>query len=93
MTEEDAKTKWCPYSRLEAWPFPPDSPMATGYTAAEVNQGRCIGSACMAWRWVQRVKNQDDLDAQSNMMMYPVKRIRPILENTEQGHCGLAGKP
>jgi hypothetical protein len=47
MTEEQAKTKWCPQTHMKTlwdasvrdgerdpnWPF------------------RCIGSACMAWQW------------------------------------------
>jgi hypothetical protein len=36
MTEEEAKTKWCPFMR---------TPHALGPTA-----NRCIASECMAWR-------------------------------------------
>lgn len=35
MTEEEAKTKWCPFARDV------DGAPTTN----------CIGSACMAWRW------------------------------------------
>lgn len=49
MTEEEAKTKWCPFVRL-------------GETAIGSTYNRCgpeaslycIGSACMAWRWNER---------------------------------------
>lgn len=36
VTEEEAKTKWCPEVRSE--------------NPGEENM-YCIGSACMAWRW------------------------------------------
>ena len=52
MTEDDAANCWCPFVRV---PFMP--------TQASVNRAgdglkdpgqlyRCIGSRCMAWRWV-----------------------------------------
>jgi len=44
MTEDEAKTKWCPFRRgVEQWP--------SGVT---IKIGEpCIASACMAWRWGQ----------------------------------------
>jgi hypothetical protein len=33
MTEDEAKTKWCPKIEHRGW-------------------GKCIGSGCMAWRWI-----------------------------------------
>jgi hypothetical protein len=56
VTEQDAKTKWCPFARV-----PLSDAHDFGATAmAAVNRSdfsdtpeypRCIGSACMAWRW------------------------------------------
>jgi hypothetical protein len=62
MTEEEAKTRWCPFARC--------IPATTTETSATFNTGLpsfnryqsegvqrlpggagCIGSACMAWRW------------------------------------------
>jgi len=49
MKESEAKTKWCPFSRLAAfgasggWNRRDDGLIAAG--------NHCIGSACMAWRW------------------------------------------
>lgn len=75
MTEEEAKTKWCPFARVGS----------EGNRAFDVGNTiqadcHCIGSACMAWRWT----------------------LLPILgdagfvrghRQTDQGFCGLAGKP
>lgn len=44
MTEDEAKTKWCPFARVSYGKYScnrsdHDSPV-----------GKCIGSKCMAWR-------------------------------------------
>lgn len=52
MTEDDAKTKWCPFARVHRT-------KASDEAAAAVNrplemmdgEAFCLGSGCMAWRW------------------------------------------
>lgn len=44
MTEEEAKTKWCPFPRNEK--------------DFAVHGTRCLASQCMAWRW-DMVRNPD----------------------------------
>ena len=66
MTEVEAKTKWCPESRI-----PPDNLQVTGPSANRMQGGdaTCLASGCMMWRWYEKTSE------------------------TENGYCGLAGKP
>jgi len=76
MTEEQAKTKWCPMVRVF---------MSTeeGAAAASVNSTqklehtRCIASGCMMWRWTkvpEQVRVRDEIHMSNG-----------------EGYCGLAG--
>ena len=82
MTQEEAKTKWCPMvrtglvagmavnhhagSRLDA---PPQGGVH--------DETRCVASACMMWRW-------DSLPASGSV-------VHAAYE--PKGYCGLAGAP
>ena len=79
MTEEEAKTKWCPFARdimgnggnRMAYgggeeDGPDNDDCAVQYAAEMASMHPCIGSFCAAWRWVPREPS---------------------------GYCGLAGKP
>lgn len=79
MTEEEAKTKWCPFGRPE--------------TAAT---DRCIGSACMAWRWKPQL--WEHVSAGSPPSTYVAKEEtdgygRKGKAIPREGFCGLAGRP
>lgn len=43
MTEDEAKTKWCPQTQFD----PQRTPQ--GFHPSQT----CLGSACMAWRWIE----------------------------------------
>ncbi len=92
MTEEEAKTKWCPFVRMIAGKIADDGKSEHRDGTTPFNRivdgengryayprvaGCCIGSACMAWRY-----SVEGLDKTTEEMRkgYP-------------GYCGLAGKP
>jgi hypothetical protein len=86
LTEEEAKKKWCPHTRLyqsnitqvfnRAVTVDKDSKMIASYDNCP--GARCIGSQCMAWTWVEP-KNLRDIDLVTG-------DIEPA---SRQGRCGL----
>lgn len=56
MTEEEAKTKWCCGGPMQ---FLAASTLHSGDNILP-DEGRCVASACMAWRWVREVKIEAD---------------------------------
>jgi len=89
MTEEEAKTKWCPHSRVVLYDKEREAAkraLSSGHNRAAFTSShdvstdclnpefcRCIASECMAWRW----------EFIGSTAGY---------SNTE-GCCGLAGRP
>ena len=64
MTEDEAKTKWCPMVRLA----PLGANESYRYSTNRMNdrirgivrEARCIASDCMAWRWIDRGGSRQD---------------------------------
>lgn len=98
MTEEDAKTKWCPFVRFvsvnnrgESETSIPRNPPITA----------CIGSACMAWRWKNDYERRWDLPKDKPPEGEGWQRVEAIggvahwvrQHATPHGFCGLAGAP
>ena len=101
MTEDEAKTKWCPESI-----FAVDSP--TGQSGNRWDNGdgsstgsyannacNCLGSACMAWRRIKDISNLAEIEKARQLMAVGsgYYKIEPEFKNTEHGYCGKAGKP
>lgn len=94
MTEDEAKTKWCPFTRVvvafadtmsQAATANRDQPSTYG---AYPGPTSCIGSVCMAWRWAQPgIVAGLDLSgtAEEVAARYP--------DAKSDGYCGLAGAP
>ncbi len=67
MTEQEALTKWCPFARIfpagDFWQSSNGRDMTVLQASlAEGDLGnlsRCLGSACMAWRWISKIASQD----------------------------------
>lgn len=45
MTEDDAKTKWCPMTRIG------DMNVPTGINRGNNSNNKCIASDCMVWKF------------------------------------------
>lgn len=86
MTEEEAKTKWCPFSRVVGREVDSNELSSASNRYAMTDYfplgSHCIGSSCMAWRWVYSDPNE-------------AKTKGGILLPHSQwpGFCGLAGNP
>lgn len=77
MTEQEARTKWCPMVRITWYPTPAPETSISGWNRDEMNTN-CMASDCMMWRWHLRGAMVDDKYDEN----YPL-----------EGHCGLGGKP
>lgn len=90
MTEEEAKTKWCPFVRHAYTPMQ----FETNPTAISINRCvekdkqaegcSCIGSQCMAWRWIlapQQTVSFNEESANPKAGSY-----------VAIGYCGLVGR-
>ena len=84
MTEDEAKMKWCPQTRVNGASHSYNVEWHTNRpSVADVdveNFDRCAGSACMAWRWVTEQVFNDAFGEVTKT-------------KTSQGYCGLAGSP
>lgn len=90
MTEEEAKTKWCPFARAGG-PMGSEAqgtsynrwPSSDGTTKAMLEESghiKCISSACMAWR-------------RRRWFWWPAWTVGEQMRRAKIGRCGLAGKP
>jgi hypothetical protein len=95
MTEDEAKTKWCPFARVggpmqsiaegtsyNRWPG------SDGTTEAMLGENHItlfIGSACMAFRWLP--------DATATLSGHTITNLTERAHSGRLGYCGLAGKP
>ena len=83
MTEDEAKTKWCPMVRRPGWADTAKPALFVGNLPEhghEYFDGGCIGSACMMFRHatIERVDfNSNNVVTTRNELTY---------------YCGLAGK-
>ncbi len=83
MTEDQARTKWCPFARQMVSINQGQSPIAL----ASANRfdgdqvAMCLGSGCMAWRETEGARSGAWVGGEQD----PPRPAR--------GYCGLAGAP
>jgi hypothetical protein len=84
MTEDEAKTKWCPMFRVSHAGAGGSQYSTTSFEMKDNrnfrSQSECLASACMAWRWNETTYSGRYGDT-------------PTGEAPTEGHCGLAGRP
>lgn len=77
MTEDEAFDRWCPHSRRY---HEQGSYNRTDNKWHVPESTNCVGSRCMAWRWVK------------DPLVEFVANDKTVLGQTsEHGYCGLAG--
>lgn len=83
MTEDEAKTKWCPFAR-KPWTSYDATPQGVNRArdGAKAVKCNCLASGCMAWRVETEARWFDAVGQGAHVKQVSVG-----------GHCGLAGSP
>ena len=90
MTEDEAKTKWCPMVHVRANVMYADGPdddatkRRIDLAEAEHRKSMCIGSQCMMWRSTKVIDYNDPVEVTHAATVYRTNIVF---------YCGLAGKP
>ena len=98
MTEDEAKTKWCPFARVAYDGFNGNRFCAEEHNRIALNpaSSRCIGSNCMAWRWkieLLKITPKTGHSYITNKENVNFVETGAVIEKIEkEGYCGLAGK-
>lgn len=103
LTEEEAKTKWCPKYQASAAEGADNRPLGKGPDGRlDINtmhrDSCCIASACMAWRQSGGQKYEIgaaeiDVWTKAGWLVAGIKDGNATVIMPIRGYCGLAGKP
>jgi len=87
LSEEEAKTKWCPMVR-----YSQNFNDLTSNRPGEYDHPYCMASDCMMWRWENQEAWIDRIEemrkTSPKMSTQELSEIFP-----RKGFCGLGGKP
>ena len=97
MTEDEAKTKWCPQYRVGVADDDTIDNRLTRFPVQLPRAQMCLASECMAWRWEPQTYEHHSNDVGSYVNTEPDTnrygvRVRGKALPRE-GYCGLAGRP
>lgn len=87
MTEEQARSKWCPMVRQSTDSFPTYNRLEDGTVPESC---LCVSSDCMAWRWFDHDHSERQEAVQG---MNDILRDIQSITGTRRGYCGAFGKP
>lgn len=99
MTEDEAKTKWCPFAKSRVVTYWKDSVTRVNGLWDEDGNIRCLGSACMAWRrsyWSAQDRAlmiKDRMNLSGATHTEATSWVNRLEEEAAEGFCGLAGAP
>lgn len=79
MTEDEATTKWCPMTRYRTVQVGEET---RGMSNHSDGSGYCVGSECMAWRWI-RIPNEASTESSFG------DRTVDVPAKEGDGFCGL----
>jgi hypothetical protein len=91
MTPDEAKTKWCPFSRVALTAgiaANRTAAMGKGGYADLTDETRCIAAECMAWRWWMLPLSKDQFDAMSPAERQSIAHSNQVF-GPGDGTCGL----
>lgn len=97
MTEDEAKTKWCPFAKRTIWGISAGVNRDGGGDNI-IDSCECIGSKCMAWRYIQPPHKKGDIFFTTDHVVCLDKHKVTFNKNTAErdfcgtGYCGLAGR-
>lgn len=94
LTEDEAKTKWCPFVRASIYEAADND--VSGNRAGPLREsGGCIASACMAWRWGEPgFQTEFEYGEANRRGERAITGSRQVpLDRPRRGYCGLGGRP
>lgn len=101
LFESEAMSRWCPFAQVGTVLHVPRPGLTPDRTVgASGNRGTtmrrpldatyCIGSQCMAWRWMLNLREELSTNALGET---DKKNIYIAADDPPRGFCGLAGHP
>lgn len=88
LSEEEAKTKWCPHAVASH-----TDPRGGFRNDGRPIQFSCIASACMAWRWAYSTYDTVEQRFLKPGEVYSLSDTKRYERRNHTGWCGLAGRP